>query len=215
MMLSQIPMLQQLGLAFFIVVILDATLTRVYLVPSIMRHMKRLNWWAPGRIRRMPITPEEKMIPPIPTRTKLTVTVETLAIVGLGLIWYLDYINNQYLQSFVNQANSRILAGINIWTGVILGVTSFLTTYILLRGKPKQVKTDKPHLLRKVGQQIGNLRPRRASMPIITATSIPSPIMSPQGPVAVTETPLQPMTQSQEQPPTTPSDLSDEKKQQS
>ena len=215
MMLSQIPMLQQLGLAFFIVVILDATITRVYLVPSIMRHMKRLNWWAPGRIRRVPITPEEKLIPPIPMRTKLTVTVETLAILGLTLVLYLDYINNQYLQGFVSQTNAKLLAGINVWTGVILGVTSFLTTYILLRGKPKTSKTDWPHLLRKVGRQIGNLRPRRASMPIITATSIPSPIMSPQGPVAVTETPLQPMTQSQEQPPTTPSDLSDEKKQQS
>src|SRR5207249_6601636 len=124
MMLSQIPMLQQLGLAFCKVGILDATLTRVYLVPSIMRHMKRLNWWAPGRIRRMPITPEEKLIPPVPTRTKLTVTVETLAIVGIGFIFYLDYINNQYLQSFVSQTNSRLLAGINIWTGVILGVTS-------------------------------------------------------------------------------------------
>src|SRR5438445_11592862 len=46
MMLSQIPMLQQLGLAFFIVVILDATITRVYLVPSIMRHIKHPNCWA-------------------------------------------------------------------------------------------------------------------------------------------------------------------------
>src|SRR5207249_1961985 len=214
MMLSQIPMLQQLGLAFFIVVILDATITRVYLVPSIMRHMKRLNWWAPGRIRRVPITPEEKLIPPIPMRTKLTVTVETLAILGLTLILYLDYINNQYLQGFVSQTNSKLLAGINVWTGVILGVTSFLTTYILLRGKPKTSKTDWPHLLRKVGRQMGKLRPRRANMPIITATSSPSPSLSPQGPVA-TETPLQPMTQSQEQPPTNPSDLSDEKKQQS
>ena len=215
MMLSQIPMLQQLGLAFFIVVILDATITRVYLVPSIMRHMKRLNWWAPGRIRRVPITPEEKLIPPIPMRTKLTVTVETLAILGLTLVLYLDYINNQYLQGFVSQTNSKLLAGINVWTGVILGVTSFLTTYILLRGKPKTSKTGWPHLLRKVGRRVGKLRPRHANMPIITATPSPSPSMSPQGPVAVTETPLQPTTQSQEQPPTNPSDLSDEKKQQS
>ncbi|TMI52805.1 hypothetical protein E6H13_06035 [Candidatus Bathyarchaeota archaeon] len=215
MMLSQIPMLQQLGLAFFIVVILDATITRVYLVPSIMRHMKRLNWWAPGRIRRVPITPEEKLIPPIPMRTKFTVTVETLAILGLTLVLYLDYINNQYLQGFVSQTYSKLLAGINVWTGVILGVTSFLTTYILLRGKPKTSKTDWPHLLRKVGRQVGKLRPRRANVPIITATSSPSPSMSPQGPVAVTETSLQPMTQSQEQPPTNPSNLSDEKKQQS
>src|SRR5438094_7086711 len=213
-MFWEIALLQQLGLAFFIVVILDATLTRVYLVPSIMRHMKRLNWWAPGRIRRMPITPEEKMIPPNPTGTKLTVTLETLAIVGLGLIWYLDYINNQYLQSFVNQANSRILAGINIWTGVILGVTSFLTTYILLRGKPKQVKMDKPHLLRKVGQQLGKLRPKRAKIPIISAISSPSPGLSSQGPVAVTETPPNPPTQNQKQPAMNPPHSSEEKNQQ-
>jgi len=213
MMLSQIPMLQQLGLAFFIVVILDATLTRVYLVPSIMRHMKRLNWWAPGRIRRVPITPEEKLIPPIPTRTKLTVTVETLAIVGLGLVLYLDYINNQYLQSFVNQTNSRLLAGINVWTGVILGVTSFLTTYILLRGKPKMSSTGKPALLRKVGQQLGKLRPRRAKIPVVTAISNPSPSLSSLGPVVTTETPLKPTASTQEQSPTTRSNSSQEKEQ--
>ena len=177
--------------------------------------MKRLNWWAPGRIRRVPITPEEKLIPPIPMRTKLTVTVETLAILGLTLVLYLDYINNQYLQGFVSQTNSKLLAGINVWTGVILGVTSFLTTYILLRGKPKLGQKDRPHLLGKVGRQLGKLRPRRAKIPIISAISNPSPGLSSQGPVAVTETPLQPMTQSQEQPSTNLSDISDEKKQQS
>jgi len=215
MMLSQIPMLQQLGLAFFIVVILDATLTRVYLVPSIMRHMKRLNWWAPGRIRRVPITPEEKLIPPIPMRTKVTVTVETLAIVGLGVVLYLDYINNQYLQSFVTQTNSRLLAGINIWTGVILGVTSFLTTYVLLRGKPKPSKTGKPHILRKVGLQLGKLRPRRAKIPTITAISSVSSSLSPQGPVLTPETLPQSQTQNREQPPTRTSVSAEEKKQQS
>jgi hypothetical protein len=213
MMLSQIPMLQQLGLAFFIVVILDATITRVYLVPSIMRHMKRLNWWAPGRIRRVPITPEEKLIPPIPMKTKLVVTVETLAIAGLGLVFYLDYINNQYLQGFVNQTSSRLLAGINVWTGVILGVTSFLTTYILLRGKPKTGSTDKPALLLKVSQQLGKLRPRRAKIPIITPISNPSAGLASLGLVVTTEMPLKPTLQDQEQPTTTSSNSSEEKKQ--
>src|SRR5438132_1567161 len=213
MMLSQIPILQQLGLAFFIVVMLDATITRVYLVPSIMRHMKRLNWWAPGRIRRVPITPEEKLIPPIPMGTKLVVTVETLAVAGLGLVFYLDYINNQYLQGFVNQTSSRLLAGINVWTGVILGVTSFLTTYILLRGKPKTGSTDKPALLRKVSQQLGKLRPRRAKIPIITPISNPSASLASLGPVVTTETPLKPTLQDQEQPTTTSSNSSEEKKQ--
>jgi len=206
-------MLQQLGLAFFIVVILDATITRVYLVPSITRHMKRLNWWAPGRIRRVPITPEEKLIPPIPMRTKLAVTVETLAITGLALIFYLDYINNQYLQGFVSQTSARLLAGINVWTGVILGVTSFLTTYILLRGKPKTSGTGKPALLRKVGQQLSKLRPRRANIPVIATISNPSPILPSLGPVVTTETPLKPTVQSQEQSPAMTSNSSQEKEQ--
>jgi putative drug exporter of the RND superfamily len=213
MMLSEIPMLQQLGLAFFIVVILDATLTRVYLVPSIMRHMKRLNWWAPGRIRRVPVTPEEKLIPPIPMMTKLAVTAETLAIAGLGLIIYLDYINNQYLQGFVNQTSSRLLAGINVWTGVILGVTSFLTTYILLRGKPKTSSTDKPALFRKVGQRLGKLRPKRAKIPTLTSISNPPLSLPLQGPAAATEIHLKPTSQDHEQPSTTSSSSSQEKNQ--
>ncbi len=213
MMLSQIPMLQQLGLAFFIVVILDATLTRVYLVPSIMRHMKRLNWWAPRRIRRVPITPEEKLIPPIPMTTKLAVTVETFAIMGLGVILYLDYINNQYLQGFVNQTALRLLAGINVWTGVILGVTSFLTTYILLRGKPKSSGSNRPALLRKVGRQLGKLRPKRAKIPLITTISNPSPSLPSLGSPATTETPIKPIAQNQDQPSTKPTNSSEEKKQ--
>jgi hypothetical protein len=205
-------MLQQLGLAFFIVVILDATLTRVYLVPSIMRHMKRLNWWAPGRIRRVPVTPEEKLIPPIPMTTKLAVTIETFAIIGLGIVLYLDYINNQYLQGFVNQTSSRLLAGINVWTGVILGVTSFLTTYILLRGKTKPGGPDQPALLRKIGQQLGKLRPRRAKIPLITTTSsLSSTLPSLESPAA-TESPLKPPVANQEQPPKLTSNSSEAKK---
>src|SRR5438128_5958963 len=107
--------------------------------------------------------------------TILVFTVETLAVAGLGLVFYLDYINNQYLQGFVNQTSSRLLAGINVWTGVILGVTSFLTTYILLRGKPKTSSADKPALLRKLSQRLGKLRPRRTKIPTITTVSKPSP----------------------------------------
>lgn len=189
MMLSQIPMLQQLGLAFFIVVLLDATLTRVYLVPSIMRHMKRLNWWAPGRIRRVPVTPEEKLIPPIPLMTKITVTIESLVIMGLFVIFYLDYMNNQYLQSYVNQTSARILAGINIWTGVILGVTSFLTTYILLRGKTKTGKTGKPSLLDKISRQFSRVQLRHAKPPTGFAKVTDfSPMPPSQEPAPVIET---------------------------
>jgi putative drug exporter of the RND superfamily len=173
MMISQIPMLQQLGLAFFIVVLLDATITRVYLVPSIMRHMKRLNWWAPGRIRRVPLTAEEKLIPPIPITTKIVVTIETLAIAGLGLVLYLDYINNQYLQGLVTQTTTSLLAGINVWTGVILGVTSFLTTYVLLRGKPKNSDT-KRDLVHKITWQLGRVWPRHRKMLSVPAFSGPT-----------------------------------------
>ncbi len=55
MMLSRIPLLQQLGMGIFIVVMLDSGLVRIYLVPSIMRYMKRLNWWAPRIFRRVPV----------------------------------------------------------------------------------------------------------------------------------------------------------------
>ena len=187
MMISQIPMLQQLGLAFFVVVLLDATLTRVYLVPSIMRHMKRLNWWAPGPIRRVPVTPTEKLIPPIPMVTKLVVTVETISIAGLGLVLYLDYINNQYLQSFVSQTSAGVLDGINVWTGVILGVTSFLTTYFLLRGKSKTGKTG-TDLVHKIGNRLGKLWPRRARIQIAMSGSSPTLVPTLPGTAIAPET---------------------------
>src|SRR5436853_7285636 len=94
-------MLQQLGLAIFIVVFMDATLTRIYLVPSIMMMMKRLNWWAPGRLRRVPIRPEEKLIPPIPLKTKFGVIAETSAITGPWTPSTSAYSNKAYLQTNV------------------------------------------------------------------------------------------------------------------
>ena len=191
MMISQIPMLQQLGLAFFIVVLLDATLTRVYLVPSIMRHMKRLNWWAPGRIRRVPVTPEEKLIPPIPMITKIVVTAETLAIAGLGLVLYLDYINNQYLQGFVSQTTGGLLAGINVWTGVILGVTSFLTTYILLKGKSQNGSTG-PGLFHRISLLLGRLGRKSAKIQIPTSISGPTRVLSTKEGVAPSEAQTRP-----------------------
>ncbi|HEX4920097.1 MAG TPA: MMPL family transporter, partial [Candidatus Bathyarchaeia archaeon] len=165
MMLSQIPMLQQLGLAIFIVVLMDATLTRIYLVPSIMRMMKRLNWWAPSFLRRVPVSPEEKLIPPIPKKTKLAVTIETVVILGLFAALYLDYINNAFLQVWLNTTVAEIIGGINVWTGVILGITSFLATYFLLR---ENSKSDKPHRfnpLTKLSERIHipRLRPRKLS----------------------------------------------------
>jgi RND superfamily putative drug exporter len=151
MMLSMIPMLQQLGLAIFIVVLLDATITRIYLVPSLMMMMKRLNWWAPKGIRRIPMRPEEELIPPIPLKTKLGVAIETLALIGLGTAIYLDYANNAYLQGYVSRTTSNILAGINLWTGVILGLTSFGVTYLMLRSRFPKKKSG-----RQFGFSFGN-----------------------------------------------------------
>jgi len=161
MMLSQIPMLQQLGLAIFIVVLLDATLTRIYLVPSIMMMMKRLNWWAPGRLRRVQPRPEDKLIPPIPLKTKFGVIVETGAIIGLFSVLYLDYANNAFFQNYVGRTTSTILSGINVWTGAILGVTSFLVTYFLLRDRSKpENRSGGMNRLRHLTGKL-RIRPRR------------------------------------------------------
>jgi len=172
MMLSQIPMLQQLGLAIFIVVLLDATLTRIYLVPSIMMMMKRLNWWAPGRLRRVPIRPEEKLTPPIPLKTKFGVILETSAIIGLFSALYLDYSNNAYLQNYVGRTTTAILSGINVWTGVILGVTSFLATYFLLqdRSKPKSAGGATNRLRQWAAKM--RIRPRKISKIVPTVSRI-------------------------------------------
>jgi len=181
MMLSQIPMLQQLGLAIFIVVLLDATLTRIYLVPSIMMMMKRLNWWAPGRLRRVPIRPEEKLIPPIPLKTKFGVIVETSAIIGLLSALYLDYSNNAYLQNYVGRTTTAILSGINVWTGVILGVTSFLATYFLLQDRSKlKGSVGATNRLRQWAGKM-RIRPRKISKiaPTISGISLGLPSMEP------------------------------------
>jgi hypothetical protein len=186
MMLSQIPMLQQLGLAIFIVVLLDATLTRIYLVPSIMMMMKRLNWWAPGRLRRVPVRPEEKLIPPIPLKTKFGVIMETGAIIGLLSVLYLDYSNNAFLQNYVGRTTSAILSGINVWTGAILGLTSFLATYFLLqdRSKPKSPESGANRLRQWTGKL--RIRPRKIAkiVPTVLAISLGLPSMeqAPAGP---------------------------------
>jgi RND superfamily putative drug exporter len=59
MMLSSLGMLQEFGFALFFVIILDAMIVRIYLVPAIMVLLEKWNWWAPGRIQR--VRREEKM----------------------------------------------------------------------------------------------------------------------------------------------------------
>jgi RND superfamily putative drug exporter len=50
---SHISFLQLLGLGTAIAILVDATLVRGVLVPSIMRLAGPLNWWAPGPLRRL------------------------------------------------------------------------------------------------------------------------------------------------------------------
>jgi RND superfamily putative drug exporter len=59
MMLSSLGMLQEFGFALFFVIIIDAMIVRIYLVPAIMVLLEKWNWWAPGRIQR--VRREEKM----------------------------------------------------------------------------------------------------------------------------------------------------------
>ncbi|MCK4366428.1 MAG: MMPL family transporter, partial [Thermoplasmata archaeon] len=59
MMLSSMGMLQEFGFALFFVIIIDAMIVRIYLVPAIMVLLEKWNWWAPGRIQR--VRREEKM----------------------------------------------------------------------------------------------------------------------------------------------------------
>jgi len=132
MTLSRIPMLQQLGLGIFIVVLLDASLIRIYLVPAIMTQMKRLNWWAPGRLRRVPVRPEDRLIPGIPLKTKLAISLETLVLLALVGAGYLDYTTNLWVQSHLNQLTQTALETINAFGALILLSVSFLAAFFLL-----------------------------------------------------------------------------------
>lgn len=53
MMLSSLGLLQEFGFALAFVILLDAMIVRIYLVPSIMILLEKWNWWAPGRIQRV------------------------------------------------------------------------------------------------------------------------------------------------------------------
>jgi RND superfamily putative drug exporter len=48
---GSVPGLQQFGLGLAFAVLIDATLVRALLVPSLMAIMGRWNWWLPGRFR--------------------------------------------------------------------------------------------------------------------------------------------------------------------
>jgi uncharacterized membrane protein YdfJ with MMPL/SSD domain len=51
--ISKIVFIKELGLGMALAVILDATVVRGLLVPSLMRLLGDWNWWAPGPLRRL------------------------------------------------------------------------------------------------------------------------------------------------------------------
>jgi RND superfamily putative drug exporter len=50
---SQIVFIKELGIGTAAGVILDATIVRAFLVPSLMGLLGRWNWWAPAPLRRV------------------------------------------------------------------------------------------------------------------------------------------------------------------
>ncbi|HEU5280288.1 MAG TPA: MMPL family transporter, partial [Gaiellaceae bacterium] len=60
---GRVPGLQQLGLGLALAILLDATLVRAVLVPSLMAVLGRWNWWLPAgvaRLLRVPPSPLSK-----------------------------------------------------------------------------------------------------------------------------------------------------------
>lgn len=51
--LSQIVFIKMMGLGTALAVLIDATIIRALLVPSLMELLGRLNWWAPAPLRRL------------------------------------------------------------------------------------------------------------------------------------------------------------------
>jgi RND superfamily putative drug exporter len=54
---SEIVFIKQLGLGTAVAVIIDATIVRALLVPSLMRLLGEWNWWAPRPLRRLRVSP--------------------------------------------------------------------------------------------------------------------------------------------------------------
>jgi trehalose monomycolate/heme transporter len=50
---SGITFIKLLGVGMIVALIVDATIVRILLVPGTMRLLGRLNWWAPGPLRRV------------------------------------------------------------------------------------------------------------------------------------------------------------------
>ena len=50
---SQLVFIKELGLGAALAVLIDASITRALLVPTLMELLGRWNWWAPGPLRRL------------------------------------------------------------------------------------------------------------------------------------------------------------------
>jgi RND superfamily putative drug exporter len=50
---SEIIFLKELGFGTAVAVLIDATIIRALLVPSLMRLLGKWNWWAPSPLRRL------------------------------------------------------------------------------------------------------------------------------------------------------------------
>ncbi|MET0510464.1 MAG: MMPL family transporter [Thermoleophilaceae bacterium] len=50
---SEIIFIKQVGLGTAAAVLIDATIVRAFLVPSLMKLLGEWNWWAPGPLRRL------------------------------------------------------------------------------------------------------------------------------------------------------------------
>ena len=53
LMLSNLPLLQEMGFALAFVVLIDSMVVRIYLVPAIMVLAGKYNWWAPRFLQRV------------------------------------------------------------------------------------------------------------------------------------------------------------------
>jgi RND superfamily putative drug exporter len=61
LMLSSGLLLKEFGFAFFFSILIDAMVTRTYIVPAVMSILGKWNWYAPGKLQRVRLrTDEEK-----------------------------------------------------------------------------------------------------------------------------------------------------------
>jgi RND superfamily putative drug exporter len=66
---SQIVFIKELGVGTALAVLIDATVIRALLVPSLMALLGSLNWWAPAPLRRLHRRLGVQETPPLPAPT--------------------------------------------------------------------------------------------------------------------------------------------------